>query len=257
MPTYEVDVQGTTYEVDAPNENTAWAWAYQTHQGRKSAPPSTDRTWGEAAKDIGAGVRAESAAQINQEAAKGDAAMATAIGVLVVGAFLWLTLKRIWHKSRATPHQNGIFIGSTLAALAIGKATGQITTALLFQPVHSGEAIGMASVLGTVGAGTFFAMGYASGWIFRRLKPLPSTSGETPFQSNLSEATPVKSPARPSDAMYAQAMAELEAKSSTMDRGLWARCYAEADGVEATTKAQYLRERVKQLAVQGPDGASK
>lgn len=31
MPTYEVDVGGKTYEVDAPDPNTAWQWANYTH----------------------------------------------------------------------------------------------------------------------------------------------------------------------------------------------------------------------------------
>jgi len=31
MKTYEVDVGGRTYEVDAPDENTAWTWANQVH----------------------------------------------------------------------------------------------------------------------------------------------------------------------------------------------------------------------------------
>ena len=35
MPTYEVDVGGKTYEVDAPDPNTAWQWANYTH----STPP--------------------------------------------------------------------------------------------------------------------------------------------------------------------------------------------------------------------------
>lgn len=32
MPTYDVDIDGKTYEVDAPDDKTAWAWANQTHQ---------------------------------------------------------------------------------------------------------------------------------------------------------------------------------------------------------------------------------
>lgn len=39
MPTYEVDVQGKTYEVDAPDENTAWQWANYTHKRAPAAPP--------------------------------------------------------------------------------------------------------------------------------------------------------------------------------------------------------------------------
>jgi hypothetical protein len=41
MPTYEVDVQGKTYEVDAPDTNTAWQWANYTHnQSARPTPPA-------------------------------------------------------------------------------------------------------------------------------------------------------------------------------------------------------------------------
>ena len=59
MAKFAVDVQGAKYEVDAPDENTAWQWAYSTHMGSQKAAPAftpTERTFGEAAKDIGAGV---------------------------------------------------------------------------------------------------------------------------------------------------------------------------------------------------------
>jgi len=51
MAKYDVDVQGVTYEVDAPDPNTAWKWAVYTHK-QKSEPKRTDRTWGEAATDV-------------------------------------------------------------------------------------------------------------------------------------------------------------------------------------------------------------
>lgn len=38
MATFEVDIDGVTYEVDAPDENTAWAWANQTHKQAPQAP---------------------------------------------------------------------------------------------------------------------------------------------------------------------------------------------------------------------------
>ncbi len=56
MPTYEVDVGGKTYEVDAPDPNTAWQWANYTHGQSAKQAPSTERTTGEAFKDVGAGV---------------------------------------------------------------------------------------------------------------------------------------------------------------------------------------------------------
>lgn len=38
--TFEVDIEGKTYEVDAPDEKTAWAWANQTHAQAKKAKSS-------------------------------------------------------------------------------------------------------------------------------------------------------------------------------------------------------------------------
>lgn len=35
MRTFDVDIGGKTYEVDAPDERTAWAWANQTHQAER------------------------------------------------------------------------------------------------------------------------------------------------------------------------------------------------------------------------------
>ena len=60
MPTYQVDVGDKTYEVDAPDSNTAWQWAYTTHaQGQKpaakpAAPKIPERSLGEAFSDVGA-----------------------------------------------------------------------------------------------------------------------------------------------------------------------------------------------------------
>ena len=37
MPTFEVDVEDATYEVDAPDDRTAWAWANIKHKERKES----------------------------------------------------------------------------------------------------------------------------------------------------------------------------------------------------------------------------
>ena len=50
MGKYAVDVQGSTYEVEAPDENTAWQWAVYTH---KNPEKPKEKTWGETAKDVG------------------------------------------------------------------------------------------------------------------------------------------------------------------------------------------------------------
>jgi hypothetical protein len=60
MAKFAVNVEGAKYEVEAPDENTAWQWAYTTHmQGQRPAPKPAapkipERTWGEAVSDIGA-----------------------------------------------------------------------------------------------------------------------------------------------------------------------------------------------------------
>jgi hypothetical protein len=60
MAKFAVNVEGAKYEVEAPDENTAWQWAYTTHmQGQRPAPKPAapkipERTFGEAFTDIGA-----------------------------------------------------------------------------------------------------------------------------------------------------------------------------------------------------------
>lgn len=46
--------------------------------------------------------------------------------------------------------------------------------------------------------------------------------------------------------LWASAMAEVENLQSR-DAGLWAKCYAEADGDESKAKASYIKARVEQL----------
>jgi hypothetical protein len=60
MPTYDVDVGGKTYEVDAPDPDTAWQWANSYANEQASAQPAPtptgERTWGETVTDVGAGL---------------------------------------------------------------------------------------------------------------------------------------------------------------------------------------------------------
>lgn len=59
MPTYDVDVQGVTYEVDAPDENTAWKWAVATHKGSTAQVPAQERsTMQEVGRQVGLTARA-------------------------------------------------------------------------------------------------------------------------------------------------------------------------------------------------------
>lgn len=85
MPTYDVTVEGTTYEVNAPDENTAWRWANYTHRQRKPAAPAAKPESGffpalrSGATELGGGISAllgrlglkdEAAAQAEFDAAQ-------------------------------------------------------------------------------------------------------------------------------------------------------------------------------------------
>jgi hypothetical protein len=52
MPTYEVDVQGSTYEVDAPDPNTAWRWANITYKKSLEETKNKEMSYGQAGKDV-------------------------------------------------------------------------------------------------------------------------------------------------------------------------------------------------------------
>lgn len=49
MPTYDVDVAGKTYEVDAPDPNTAWAWA-NSYAKTPEVEPKSSTVMGEIAR---------------------------------------------------------------------------------------------------------------------------------------------------------------------------------------------------------------
>ena len=51
--------------------------------------------------------------------------------------------------------------------------------------------------------------------------------------------------AQPAEDLYAKALYELEG-GKRID-GLWAKCFADANGVENVAKAQYIKIRVSQL----------
>jgi len=60
MAKFAVNVEGAKYEVEAPDENTAWQWAYTTHMqdqkpaAKPAAPKIPERSLGEAFSDVGA-----------------------------------------------------------------------------------------------------------------------------------------------------------------------------------------------------------
>jgi len=82
MPKYEVDVGGKTYEVDAPDSNTAWQWANYTHT--QAAPPKESTIGSElirGGKQLVSSTRSGIGSIFNpEEAAKAGVARSEAIG---------------------------------------------------------------------------------------------------------------------------------------------------------------------------------
>jgi len=52
MPTYEVDVQGSTYEVNAPDPNTAWRWANITYRKSLEQTANKEVSVGQSSTDL-------------------------------------------------------------------------------------------------------------------------------------------------------------------------------------------------------------
>lgn len=194
--------------------------------------------------------------QIDVKKAAGNAVLSVSVGILLCAAFFWFFLRRWWKKTKTTPHQTGLWWGSNLALLVMIKHVAQMVTPLFlaYEYTYTTQFIYQTLYIGIISAVGFFTLGYIAGWLFRRLKPLTTQLGNTSLHQDVAVSTPVSAQTPPSDALYAQAMSELEMQSRSMDRGLWARCYAESGGLESTAKAQYLRERAKQLADQSSSG---
>jgi len=73
------------------------------------------------------------------------------------------------------------------------------------------------------------------------LAPQPSTGNAASSSVNDTKSTAFD------DELWAKSLTEFE--SDTRNRGLWARCFAEASGNEAIAKARYLSERTSQFQI--------
>lgn len=73
-----------------------------------------------------------------------------------------------------------------------------------------------------------------------RLEPRSSVASNTPLPAQHTRAS------EPTEEFWATALSEFEGTSRRP--GLWARVFAEAQGIEAVAKAAYLRDRASELA---------
>ena len=87
MAAFEVDVEGVTYDVDAPDENTAWTWANQTHrqQAEPAVPPApTSQSKGIGISDIGRWM-AQPYKDLGNLVTEVPATLATGMGSMLAG----------------------------------------------------------------------------------------------------------------------------------------------------------------------------
>jgi len=86
-------------------------------------------------------------------------------------------------------------------------------------------------------------------WLWYATKPakeaVKTPAASTPEKTAL-ESAPAMPTDAPEDNHWAQALAELE--SGGRQAGLWARCFAEAQGNELLAQANYLNARARHLA---------
>ena len=245
MPTYEVVVQGKKYEVDAPDENTAWQWANYTNNhpvDLPTTPKFTSLTPLEKtptpAFDPDAYLASTAESGKSQKDKATDGVFSTGLVlILTIGAVL-LIKDHFRNKSKESPHELGVWLASFgacggFALGLLGLLNGKVD--LIFHPSAwadwmLGNLLGSTLLLGVAC--------YISGQGYRRLRLTNSNDNNIRASSSANEA-------QPSEAHWAQALAEFDGPARR--DVLWAKCFAEAGGVEAVAKAAYLNERAKQI----------
>lgn len=163
----------------------------------------------------------------------GYEALASTFGFGLIGVlFFWIIARRV---SRTTPNQLGIWGGAALGGISI-MVTGGNAFHLGWQEVLFREAL-LTPV--------YFIIGYVLCYVFRKIKPLkpPHAGSKHDGQSEHAEFSVSEND------LYLEAMTELD--RGQLDKGLWARCFAETEGVDSKARAAYIRRRVEILAKQG------
>jgi hypothetical protein len=173
-------------------------------------------------------------------------AVALLILVTVIGFGIAFYIERKLTKSLRTKAQK-IWLMIAATSLAIGL-TG-IANELVVMP-YSGLSTHYEKVFSYTLA-NIFAIPAISGlviWMLQARASSGSLAGKLSvdiehFPDAKEEAFIEKE--QPTESIYAQALHELE--GGNRNDGLWAKCFAEADGAEHIAKAQYIKIRVPQI----------
>ena len=151
-------------------------------------------------------------------------ASSTAIPFLLWCYQTWLIYKQ----------QNAKLVGFYKAMLWIGG----IALALLSLMLIGNVDVYGVNVPKLIGIAVMLGIYYGMLQFFKQQLVNPSVTSKTSNNSNASNDDYLR--------------AEVEFNSAQRDAGLWARCFAEADGNEATAKARYIKSRASKVNTNPP-----
>jgi hypothetical protein len=98
------------------------------------------------------------------------AVIQTVAGMALAVALFWLLARKLWKKSRVTPHQQGYWVGCWIACFSIVQSIGKLVGELLYKKPENISWANMLFEISMLFVG-YFAIGYMLGWVFRKLKP--------------------------------------------------------------------------------------
>jgi len=157
----------------------------------------------------------------------GLAARSAFLTIVVIGALAVIAFQLISYnltrKTISTPVDGGRWIGAWFAAIAI-SSSGNFYDGLTAQYFYRLSLITIPLMF----------VGFVIGFIWKKVK---GNSKVGIVKTNINNEDDEK--------LWEQASAELN--SSNKNEGLWAKCFAEANGDEAKARAQYLSAKVSKL----------
>ena len=174
----------------------------------------------------------------------GEAAGLDLMQIIFRGAIaiaVWYALSYGLSAQQNSPAKNGRRVGAWLAAAVV------FSTA---QSLNRTEADLACICIIVITAPVWYLFGFVGGYVWRKMRPLNASAVGSPARTAIQVAgliqadTPIQHVA-PDEQHWAAALTEFD--SDDRRAGLWARVYAEAQGNEASAKANYLKARASEL----------
>lgn len=156
---------------------------------------------------------------INTKAAYGHALSSVVIQFFLATILFYILSFGLWGKARDTAIKNGRWVGAIFSAASLATSSANYYQS---QAEHY-----YAAVLGVIG---WFVIGFVVGYAWRKFNKIEL----------------IESTSTINDTDYLRAEEEFE--SELRDKGLWARCFAEADGNQVIARARYIKTRAIRIS---------